>query len=186
MSEPDWARLTKLGLSELLLRFSDKTLAFDTRFAYKIEQGEAFSASHRFESVAADGYVYFYGHNPTNSNVTVYVIAIEVTSTGKAFVDLFRNPTVSAAGTDVTITNLNFGSSNVSKCTVQHGGSYTVGASAHQTVIPGGSKNFAIGGLAEVGERVIVPVNNSLLVRAQNKSTAAEHMSIRFIWWEES
>jgi hypothetical protein len=68
---------------------------------------------------------------------------------------------------------------------VKYGVTYTGGTLAHNTVLPGGSKVHATGGIAEVGETVVIPPGFKLLVKITNKSASPADLSVRIIWWEE-
>jgi len=153
----------------------------------KIRNGQAFSVSHRFENVGSGENVTMYFSVPSNG-VTVTIVAIEVVTTAKGSIDIYRYPDVITAGTQITPINLNFGSSNASSVVVGYG--YTVDLSsatkAHETVAPGGTRIRAIGSLSEVGERVLLPPGNSFIVVYENTDSAAEDVSIRIIWYEET
>jgi len=152
----------------------------------KIRLGQAFSASHRFDAVAAGANVSMYFSVPSDGT-TVTIVAIEVVTTGQGAIDIYRYPSMITAGTQITPTNLNMSSSNTSEVVV--GYEYTVDLSsatkAHETVAPGGTKVRAIGSLSEVGERIIIPPGNSLIVIFTNRGSTSEDVSIRFIWFEE-
>ena len=94
---------------------------------------------------------------------------------------------MTSSGTELTPINLNQESTNASEANVEYGGTYDISGAqlVHSTVAPGGTKKEAVGGLAEVGETVVMPQGYSLLVRLTNKSASATDMSIRVIWWEE-
>lgn len=106
-------------------------------------------------------------------------------SFSQAWVDVYRNNTVSSSGTSVTPVNLNFGSSNTSVVNVEYGGSYVAGSLVHSTVVPGGSQIRAVGSAVEVGESVVIPPGNDFLIKVTNKSASASDISIRVLWWEE-
>jgi len=175
----------KSFIAQKFSTLSDGTSLIYPRFFLKILEGQAFSVSHRFEAVGSDSSVSMYFENPSTSSRNVYVVAIEVVSTGQFWVDIYRENTISASGTQITPINLNFSSGNTSVVYVEYGGTYTLGTSVHKTVAPGGSGIRALGGIVEVGESVVIPPNNNFVVVATNKSASSEDMSIRIIWWEE-
>jgi len=168
-----------------ILQFDDGTQITDPRFEYMVHKGLGFSISHRFESVADDASADVYFENPAGSGVEVYIIAIEVTSLGSAYIDIYRGNTVNAAGTPLTPINLNFKSGGDSRANVEYGGTYTTGNLTLSTLCPGGSKKEAVGGQAGVGEVVVMPLDFNFLVRVTNKSGGATDLSIRILWWEE-
>jgi hypothetical protein len=168
-----------------ILQFVDGTILTNSRFLKKIYDGYGFSVSHRFESIVTDSIAEVYFENPAGSSRDIYIVIVEVISTGQGWCDVFRDNTVTAAGTAMTPINLNLGSSVTSIVSTEYGGTYTAGTQVHNTVVPGGSAIRAIGGATEIGESVIIPENNNILVRVTNKSTSAEDISIRIIWWED-
>jgi len=187
MSYPPQAAGARRQPSITPLQFTDGTLITNWRFFQKIYQGYGFSISYRFEDVAADGVVEVYFENPSGSTITVFIIVIECTSLAQGWIDLYRDASVTSSGTELTPVNLNQESTNTSEANVEYGGTYDISGAqlVHNTIAPGGTKKEAVGGLAEVGETVIIPAGYSLLVRFTNKSAAATDMSIRVVWWEE-
>ncbi len=168
-----------------ILQFVDGTILFYQRFFKKIYDGYAFSISHRFENVATDDSVEIFFQNPENSGRDIYIVVIEIISTGQGWCDVFRDNAITTPGENLTPVNLNMKSTITSVIQAKYGGTYVAGNKVHSTVVPGGSQIRAVGGAVEVGETVIIPENYNLLVRATNKSASAEDMSIRFIWFEE-
>ncbi|RLG77351.1 MAG: hypothetical protein DRO12_02425, partial [Thermoprotei archaeon] len=166
-------------------RLTDGTLIVERKLSKKISEGSAFSISHRFEEVASNSHVDLYFENPSESDKTVYIMLVEVVSMGQAWVDIYRDNSVSASGTALTPMNLNMGSTNESVVNAEHGGTYTTGTLALNIVCPGGSGVRAIGAAVEVGENVIMPNGKNLLVRVTNKSASDSDISIRIVWYEE-
>jgi len=172
-------------IQETALQFVDGTLLHNPRFFKKLHDGYGFSVSHRFEGVSTGDEVAIYFKNPDGSSIKIYIIVIEIVSTGQGWADIFRDNTVTVSGTSISPVNLNLGSSINSVVNAEYGGTYKTGNKVHETVVPGGSRIMAIGGAAEVGESVIIPEDNDILVKATNKSASAEDISIRIIWWED-
>ena len=166
-------------------RFSDNSLVVSPRFQKKIEEGKGFIVSRRFEGVASDSYVDIYLENPSNSGKKIHIEIVEVVSMAQAWVDIFKGNTVTASGTSIEPVNLNLGSNNSSVANAEYGGSYSTGKLISNTVCPGGSHIRAVGGAAEVGEMVIIPPGQNILVRVTNKSAQTTDLSIRILWWEE-
>jgi len=168
-----------------LNQFIDGTVMVNPRFFKEIFNGNAYSVSHRFPGVASGASVDLYFENPSGSGVTVYIIVIEVISFAQAWIDIYHGNTVSSSGTQLTPVNLNLGSNNTSRVRVEYDGTYSPGTLAVNTVCPGGSLIRAVGGVVEVGETIIIPENNNILVRVTNQSGSAADLSIRIIWWEQ-
>ena len=172
-------------IARQLLQFQDGSIVQDTRFAKKIDEGKAFSASHRFVNVAADEVIETFFENPSTSNKKANIITVEIVVQGTSFIDIYRDNVKVSSGTSIPIMNLDLSSPNTSEVIVEYGGTYTPGTLAHQTVAPGGSKIRAIGSVSEVGERVKIPPGYNILVRVTNKAGTSITISTRFLWWEE-
>jgi hypothetical protein len=112
-------------------------------------------------------------------------VVIDVISFAQAWIDIYRDNTVSVHGTSLTPVNLNFANERSSVAKAEYGGTYVTGTRVHSTVCPGGSRVQATGGVAEVGETVVIPEGFNLLVKVTNKSASATDLSIRVVWWEE-
>jgi len=89
-----------------------------------------FQASHRFESVAPDSGVRILFLNPSNSQKNAEIKAIETSSFGQSWIDIYRH-TDASGGSDVPILNLHLGKSNNSSMTVKQGVTYTSGSLSH-------------------------------------------------------
>jgi hypothetical protein len=173
------------AVEKAILQFLDGTQIFNPRFFYKTYEGYGFAISHRFESVASDASINLYFENPSGSGKKVFVVVIDVISFAQAWVDVYRGVTPSG-GTAITPVNLNFSKAISSIANVKHGVTYSGGTLVHNSVCPGGSKVQATGGVAEVGETVVIPEGFNFLVKVTNKSTGATDLSIRVVWWEET
>lgn len=169
-----------------VLQFIDGTIIVNQRFFKKIFEGYGYSISHRFENISSGSSVDLYFENPSTSEKNVFIIAVEIVTFAQAWIDIYRNNSITASGTSITPLNLNMSSSNTSVSYIEYGGTYTTGELALNTVCPGGSRIRAVGGVSEVGESVIVNPGSNILVRVTNKSADSQDVSIRIIWWEES
>ena len=168
------------------LQFVDGTILIDSRFLKKIYEGYGFSVAHRWEGVSSSGSFEVFFENPNDSGMTVFVLLLEAISTGQAWIDVYRNNAVTASGTAMGISNVNFGSANESVVNLEYDGTYTIGDLVHSTVVPGGSLVRAVGGSTEFGESVVIPEGGNFIVKVTNKSASSEDMSLRLLWWEES
>jgi|Deesub1362A_J573_1020465.scaffolds.fasta_scaffold00652_18 hypothetical protein len=177
-----------MRLQKSILRFTDGTGIFNQRLLKKISDGYGFMASKRFTAVASGSTAEMYFENPSGSGRNIYVILIRCVSEAQGTVDIYTGVSVSSSGTTITPVNLNLGSTNTSIANVEHSGTYDItGATLFQeTVAPGGTGVHATGDIAEVGESVIMPPNDTdLLIIYTNESGSAANMSIRIIWWED-
>jgi len=148
-----------------------------------IEDGDAYSVSHRFTNVGSDNKVRVCLINPSASNIMVKVIAVEVTTFAQAWVDVYRDAEISG-GLYLDPVNLNFDSNKFSGVTIMYGFSHMLGVLVHSTVVPGGTRINAVGGFAEVGESVLIGPGHNLVIEVTNKSTTSSDISIRIIWFE--
>ena len=168
-----------------VLQISDGTTMTYPRFFIKILEEKGFICSHRFEGVASDASVDMYVENPSGSGVYMYIIAVEIASYGQGWIDFYRNNSISTSGTRANIFPLFLGSAKTSKIYIEYGGTYTLGDLAMYTITPGGRRSRAIGSLAEVGETLIIPPGQNMVIRFTNKSDTTVDVSIKIIWWED-
>jgi len=168
-----------------ILQFSDGTMMTYPRFFIKILEEKGFICSHRFEGVSDGSTIDLLIDNPSNSGVKVYIIAIEVVSYGQGWIDFYRDNTVQSSGTALPILPLYLGSNKQSKIHIEYGGTYNVGTLAMNTATPGGRRSRAVGSLAEIGETLVIPPGQNMLVRFTNKAGTSVDVSIKVLWWEE-
>ena len=173
------------GWSSPPLQLNDRSVGTAPRMEDRIEQGIAFSASKRFDSVADGSIIQVVFSNPTGSGKVVYIVAIEIIATGQGAIDIYRDVSIDAHGTEIPIMNLDLGSGNLAVCEVEYGGTYSEGVLAHQTVVHGGTKINAVGSLSEVGEKVKIPEGHNIMVQFENRAGVDVDVSIRFLWWED-
>jgi len=155
-------------------------------FYNKVKEGYAFSGSKRFTSISADANVSILFENPTGSGRDACILSVAVTGLVQCYVDIYEEVTVTTYGNNITIRNLNLESTNTNTCNAYYGGTYNISGAekVHETVVPGGSKQFAIGGLSEVGETVIIPPGHNILIVIINKGASASDFSIQILWSE--
>jgi len=154
----------------------------------KVKAGVAFSSSARAKGVASDGSVGFLLQNPSGSGKTVDIVVVEIVGKAEADIDIYKDPTITASGTSMVITNLNFAyPDNATVCSAEYGGTYDTSGAVKklETVLPGGSGVRAIGSISEVGEIVEIPEGHSILVVVTNTSQSSSDYSCRFVWYEE-
>jgi len=125
--------------------------------------------------------------NPSRSGKDVVILSIVIVGLAQCYVDIYDDVAVTVYGSNITVRNLNLGLSNTHICGAYYGGTYDVtGAEkVHESTVPGGSRQFAIGGLSEVGETIIVPSGHNLLVVVTNKSAGASDFSVQLLWSED-
>lgn len=178
MPSPVWYRIIYEVFSKLVLRVRQYILD-----VYR--EGSAFDASKRFTlspGASADVVVV----NPSGSGVDLYLIDIEVTTTGTVYIDLYQDSTISSNGSEVPVLSKRVGSSKTPKGKVYHSGSYTPGQQVMETLGWGGVKNFASGGQVAVGVGIIIDEGHNLHIRITNPSnTDTITVSVRIIWYEE-
>jgi len=155
-------------------------------FYPKVKAGYAFSGSKRFESVSSDANFSVLIENPSGSGKDVVILSIAIIGLAQCYVDIYDDVSVTSYGNNMTIRNLNLESTNTNVCGAYYGGTYSISGAekVHETIVPGGSKQFAIGGLSEVGESVIVPSGHNILVVVTNKSSSASDFAVQILWSE--
>ena len=149
-----------------------------------LEEGSVFQVSKRWLDVSSDNTVSMLIENLDDNDVNAYILAIEIVSTGEFAIDIYHDVTVASYGTELYPQNLNLANGTQSTIKVYTDGSYSGGTRFIETVSPGGSGQKAFGSLAEVGEMLILSPGHNMLIVGTNMSSAAEHMSIRCLWWE--
>lgn len=154
-------------------------------FRSKVLKGVAFIVSHRFEGVAGGGTAELYFENPEGSGKTLHLIVVEVDATGQGYIDIYRDNTVSASGTSLTPVNLNHTKSTTSVVKAEYGGTYTPNELIRNIVHPGGYGVRAVGNMSELGEEIIMPEGDNILVVFTNSTASDEDVSIEILWWEE-
>jgi len=168
-----------------LLQFSDGTTMTYPRFFIKIMQEKGYIISQRFTGVASGSSVQLYMENPSGSGRNIYIIEIEAGSLAQAHLDIYRENTVTSNGTSLEPLPLYLGSNKKSVVYAEHSGTHGLGKLALNTVVPGGSRTRAIGSIAEVGETLVIPPGQNMVVQLTNASASATDMSIKIVWWEE-
>jgi len=180
---------TELNDANMTVIQSDYTKLLSTHvppFYNKVKEGYAFSGSKRFESISSDANFTVLFENPSGSGTDACVLSIAIIGLAQCYVDIYDDVTVTAYGNNITIRNLNLSSPDSHVCMAYYGGTYDISSATkvHETLVPGGSKQFAIGGLSEVGETVIIPSSHNVLIVVTNKSASASDFCVQILWCE--
>ena len=159
----------------------------DRILGQKILDGKAYITPHRIENLANGSSESIYFSNPSDSGKRIHIIAIIVSSLAQAFLDIYKNPSVTANGTQLTPVNLNLSVNTPSAVYIECGGTYDISSAdkIYEDVIPGGKKNKAVGVLAELGENIVLPAGTSFLITLTNNSGAASSYAVHIIHYEE-
>jgi len=157
------------------------TVTIYTELERKVEEGKAFTSSKRF-SLSSGSSIRILFNN--KANVNVKIVAVEVNTEANVLIDIYDNVTVNVEGNAWAIRNLNLGSNYMTNVRIEDSGDYADGELIHQTIGYGGTKNFAVGSLSEVGEKVIIPSNNNFMIVITNDTTQEIKISVRFIFYE--
>ena len=168
------------------LQFDDGVLVVGQRQLRKAWDGYKFTASHRFEGVAADDGVNVLLAVPGGAGRNVFFLAFEVSSYAQAHIDLYFDVEYSG-GTELAVLNLRRSLQGVVNPVAEalHTVAFTPSTHHLPLVHQGGTKQFAAGGLSEVGGAAILGPGCNVVIAVVNKSTAAQDLSIRMVWWEE-
>jgi len=150
-----------------------------------VEKGVGFVATKRFESVANDGSVEFVLVLSDDATKDATLILVEITATGKAWVDTYKNSTITSNGTEMPIQNLKISSSTTSEMKAYYGGSYTPPSGKFmEYLIPGGTRVFSIGSAVAVGEVVLLKRGSNLHFKITNKSGTTADIGVKILWIE--
>jgi len=178
-----WANMRDKIIS--ILTMDDGTMINLPRFYKKISEGYGFATSKRFDSLGAGETISFFFQNPSNSGRIGNIIDVEVVGGAELGVDVYKNNTLNSGGTTLDVLNLRPSSTIQNSLIVEYGGNYTKGALIYNMVVPGGSKQFAIGGAVSLGEAIILDPGVNFLLDMINKSASDCSASAKVIWWED-
>ena len=169
-----------------LLQFADGTLIVNQRIFMKTYQGYAFTAGHRFENVASDSEVNAALRVPEDAGREVFFIVVEVSTLAQAYIDLCFDA-YQSGGTELKPVNLKRSMKDQISPVAEalHSVTYTPGEDRLPLVHSGGSKQFAVGGLTELGGSAILAPGCDAVVAVTNKSASSQDISIRLLWWED-
>jgi len=177
-----WANMRDKILSILMME--DGTQINLPRFYKKVSEGYGFAISKRFNTIGGGETITFFFQNPSNSGRIGNIINVEVVGGAELGVDIYVNNTLNSGGTTLNVLNLRPSSTVQNSLIVEYGGDYTEGSLIYNMVVPGGSKQFAIGGAISLGEAVILDPGVNFLMDIINFGTDCS-ASARIVWWEE-
>lgn len=173
--------VTLLYIAIAMYQLQAGRVIVDTELTRKIEEGKAFTSSKRFTVAAGDSVSIVFNNK---SDKKVKIVGIEVNTEGNIDIDVYDNVSIENLGNKWDIRNLNLESSYVPNVEIADGGTYSGGELVHQTIGYGGVKNFAVGSQSDVGEKVIIPPNNNIMIKITNPSTSSIKISVRFLFYE--
>lgn len=141
---------------------------------YEIHEGHSFGVSHVFSGVA-DAAVADVRFATSTSQPHVQ---FQVTASGKAQVALYQDA-VLGTGTAVTVNNRDLSKANATGVTFGHSPTVTsAGNLLFSEILPGGSKNSAVGGSTSSREEWMLKASTVYLVRVTNRSGAVTEISV--------
>lgn len=149
----------------------------------RIQDGELYSATHLFSSIA-----------DTNSAEMVGItgdkdahLMVLVKAGGKCEIDFEKGTTFTDNGTEVTAVNRNETSSNSATASIYHSpNTDSSGTVFAEDFIPGGGKqNALIGGEGGTRQEYIIEPNSNHVLRVKNTSGGAINIFVKFVWYEE-
>ena len=153
-----------------------------TEMAKKIEEGKAFSASNRL-TIAAGGSKDILIENRSGKNIKIVVV--EITTLSNINIDIYDNVTVSSHGNKWDIRNLNLASAYITNVIIEDSGSYSGGELVGNKLGYGGSPSRAIGSASEVGETVVIPDRNNIMIRITNTESQNTTVSVVILFYED-
>ena len=159
----------------------------------KVHQGVYYNVSHYFSGIADNAEALLLiklSANYENHSV------IQIGTSGDARLELYENPTLTADGTALSITNHNRSKALASPTYASSSTAFyspTIGNSPQNYgtalipgfFLPGGTKDKGGGAIAEAsGEQWVWAASNNYLVRAINQSGSAQDISIDIAFYE--
>jgi len=153
-----------------------------TEMAKKIEEGKAFSASNRL-TIAAGESKDILIENRSGKNIKIVVV--EITTLSNINIDIYDNVAVSSHGNEWDIRNLNLASTYIPNVIIEDSGSYTGGELVGKKLGYGGAPAKAIGSASEVGEAVIIPDGNNIMIRITNTESQSTTVSVVILFYED-
>lgn len=171
------------------LLMNDRAVVTALRIEERIEDGKGFRASFRYDGLADGATTNILIQNPDGSGVEVHVILVEVVTGGSGAIDVYKDVEVTTLGSEIPKVNLNFGSDRIPNAVVTRDNSYTGGELIGQTMVfggtVGGKGGVAVGGLMDVGEKVIIPPGHNILVVFENRAGTDVDVAMRVLWFED-
>ena len=107
----------------------------------------------------------------------------EATAFGQAYLNVYKKAKYTS-GESVKVLNLNLAGRDSPSITLRKNVSIQSAELIYPTIIPGGQKIMITGGLAEVGEYVIMPQGTNLLLEIINKAGTNTTIAVTFEWVE--
>jgi len=153
-----------------------------TEMARKIEEGKAFSASNRL-TIAAGESKDILIENRSGKNIKIVVV--EITTLSNINIDIYDNVHVDSHGNAWVIRNLNLASTYIPDVVIEDSGSYSGGEPVGNKLGYGGSPSRAIGSASEVGETVVIPDGNNIMIRITNTESQSTTVSVVILFYED-
>ena len=147
----------------------------------QVHKGHGYYFSYLDESVADNGTLDVM--LSVGSNKHLHTI-FRFSSGGDAYGYILENPSVSASVTTIPIYNMNRASSNTTDAIAYATPTTTGGTSLVSVVMPGGGKQFSIGGATRNGAEWILKKDRNYVFRVVNKGGAAKAVSFDVEWYE--
>jgi len=167
-----------------LLLMEDGTQINLPRFYKKVSDGYGFAISKRFDTFSGGSTITFFFQNPNGSGRIGNIIQVQIVGGGELYVDVYTNNSLTTGGTTLDVMNLRPSSTIQNSLVVEYGGTYSTGSLIYNMVVPGGSKQFAVGGAVALGEAVILDPGENFVMDIINPGTDCS-ASARIVWWEE-
>jgi len=153
-----------------------------TEMAKKIEEGKAFSASNRLTIAAGESKDILIENR---SGKDIKIVVVEITTLSNINIDIYDNVHVDSHGNAWIIRNLNLTSSYIPNVIIEDSGSYFGGELVGNKLGYGGSPSRAVGSASEVGETVVVPDGNNIMIRITNTESQNTTVSVVILFYED-
>jgi len=167
------------GTSDLVLG-ADGMMLVQQEISKRIADSEQFYASHRFESVATDDTVLVLLKTGTMASHGF----ITVGTSGKCFLDLFENPTITDDGTPVNSFSLNRETPSSPVTEVFHTPTTTSEGTLLEYGMVGTAGKFTLAGGDQLGSHWWFKPNEEYLIKVINKSEETADFIVDYNWHE--
>lgn len=148
--------------------------------------GKSFTVKDRTEGVSDDDSAYYLVINEGERNA--WIIVTSADATGRAYVNVYFDFTVSDNGTQLPIVKHNMLLADVTATSLKVYASPTVtstGDPVLKDLITGAGGKKSVGSEANIGMGALIPPGSKLLVEIINKSGATGDVAFEINWWEE-
>jgi len=148
--------------------------------------GKSFTVKDRYEGVSDGSSVYYVIANEGSKNG--WIINVDVTASGKSYINIYFFPELSDKGTLLPIVKHNMLLATYEETSVKVYRDPTItstGTLGLKDMISGGIGKRAMGSMQNIGFSSLMPPGTVLLIEVVNESGATADVVFEVNWWEE-